>query len=304
MLYLRPSEIFFSQNEIDNCFNKRSFHRGINIGYTLDDLVEGRCRVEDIPNISVMNRGGKWVTADNRRLWVFRNLEKLGKCETVPVVEVHVIDYRKLDSTNGGRTVRFHSGRYADGVWHSKVPNIDPSAPLVPCVQSIYSSSSFNQSVSNNNYYRPNETLYNRQSSGVRASYTPSSASSLSFSLGSASLSNANIDLDPSEIRYTKESIQINHLIENLRSTILLDNSQMQSVDAITVYKVFKKYWVTDGNKRLWAFNEVKKSKPNIRIPVVMKEDKDKFLDLMRIDRPWLTLIDILQSGTNIKVTA
>jgi hypothetical protein len=36
---------------------------------------------------------------------------------------------------------------------------------------------------------------------------------------------------------------------------------------------------------------------------VDIKEDKDEFLDVIRKDRPWLTLIDILQSGENISQT-
>jgi hypothetical protein len=50
---------------------------------SLDELVEGRCRISAIPTISVVWRNEKWVTADNRRLWVFRHLEKLGKCTTI-----------------------------------------------------------------------------------------------------------------------------------------------------------------------------------------------------------------------------
>jgi hypothetical protein len=66
------------------------------------------------------------------------------------------------------------------------------------------------------------------------------------------------------------------------------------------VYKAFGKYWVTDGNKRLWSFKGAPSSDTNLTIKVDIKEDKDEFLDVIRKDRPWLSLIDILQSGENI----
>jgi hypothetical protein len=59
---LKPSEICFSQAEINNVFDKRSCHRNKNLGETLDELVEGRCRISDIPTISVKWMNGKWVT--------------------------------------------------------------------------------------------------------------------------------------------------------------------------------------------------------------------------------------------------
>jgi hypothetical protein len=62
---LKPSEICFSQAEINNVFDKRSCHPHKNLGETLDELVEGRCRISDIPTISVVWRNEKWVTTDN-----------------------------------------------------------------------------------------------------------------------------------------------------------------------------------------------------------------------------------------------
>ncbi|CAC5402447.1 unnamed protein product [Mytilus coruscus] len=117
---LKPSEIYFSQNRINALFR---CHR--QVGGTLDDIMEGRCSVEDIPTISVMNREGKWVTADNRRLWVFRHLEKLGKCTYITAMKTSFIPESKLNSENGGRTVEFYIGMAATGEWHKKVPTIE-----------------------------------------------------------------------------------------------------------------------------------------------------------------------------------
>jgi hypothetical protein len=75
----------------------------------------------------------------------------------------------------------------------------------------------------------------------------------------------------------------------------------LTNIEPITVYKAFCKYWVTDGNKRLWSFKGAQSSDTNLTIKVDIKEDKDEFLDVIRKDRPWLSLIDILQSGENIQ---
>ena len=108
----------FSQESVNNFFDKRSRHSGVLIGETLDDICEGRCSIHDIPTVRVMKRGGKWVTADNRRLWVFRELERLGKCDEIPVCETYYIAPEKLNSENGGVSVRVR--RHAGGRWHNK----------------------------------------------------------------------------------------------------------------------------------------------------------------------------------------
>ena len=69
-------------------------------------------------NSEVVNLDGKWVTADNRRLWVFRELERLGKCDTIPVRISTYIPEAKLTSYNGGTSVRVRGP--AGGYWHNK----------------------------------------------------------------------------------------------------------------------------------------------------------------------------------------
>ena len=126
MMRIKPSDVMFSQESVNNFFDKRSRHSGILIGETLDDICEGRCNIDDIPTIRVMKRGGNWVTADNRRLWVFRELERLGKCNTIPVNETYYIPPEKLNSENGGVSVRVR--RHAGGHWHNKrsAPHLGP----------------------------------------------------------------------------------------------------------------------------------------------------------------------------------
>ncbi|KAH3858218.1 uncharacterized protein LOC127871584 [Dreissena polymorpha] len=125
---LKPSQIVYSQDSINNFFDKRSSHNGSRIGDTLDDVCEGRCPLSSIPKITVVNRDGKWVTADNRRLWVFRELERLGKCDTIPVRISTYIPEAKLTSYNGGTSVRVRGP--AGGYWHNK------PTPHKPKVQS------------------------------------------------------------------------------------------------------------------------------------------------------------------------
>ena len=61
---------------------------------------------------------GKWFTTDNRRLWVFRQLERLGKCSTIDVWEGYAIPTSKLTTYNGGSSV--HVRRSSGGVWYRK----------------------------------------------------------------------------------------------------------------------------------------------------------------------------------------
>ncbi|CAG2219457.1 unnamed protein product [Mytilus edulis] len=121
---LRPSEIYFTQSSISSIFGRRTSHRSKEIGDTLDDLAEGRISIRSIPKISVMKENGKWWTADNRRLWIFRYLEKLKKCTEIPVAIIFSIDSRKRSSTNGGTDVSICRGRSPGGFWHRKIESI------------------------------------------------------------------------------------------------------------------------------------------------------------------------------------
>ncbi|WAR29684.1 hypothetical protein MAR_003252, partial [Mya arenaria] len=103
---LKPSEIFYSQDSINNVFDRNSQHRNIQIGETLDAICDGRTSVLSIPTISVVSVSGKWISADNRRLWVVKQLERLGKVETINVHIAGYIPSRKMTSNNGGVYIR------------------------------------------------------------------------------------------------------------------------------------------------------------------------------------------------------
>ncbi|KAK3610017.1 hypothetical protein CHS0354_032363 [Potamilus streckersoni] len=97
---LKPSEIYFSQDTIKNCFD----HYGT-IGSVLDKIYEGTMSIQLIPKISVCQKDGKWFTVDNRRLWIFQQLEKLGKCSEIDVQVTYSIPDNKFTTENGGASV-------------------------------------------------------------------------------------------------------------------------------------------------------------------------------------------------------
>ncbi|KAH3858214.1 uncharacterized protein LOC127871585 [Dreissena polymorpha] len=115
---LKPSHIFYSQDSINNFFGKRPSHNRTKNGETLDNICEGRCHVSSIPTITVVKRDRKWVTADNRRLWVFHQFERLEKCDTILVRISTYIPAAKLTSNNGLTSVRVCGP--AGGYWHNK----------------------------------------------------------------------------------------------------------------------------------------------------------------------------------------
>ncbi|WAR29733.1 hypothetical protein MAR_003301, partial [Mya arenaria] len=106
------------EDSINNVFDKRCRHSDTLIGETLDAICEDRCSIHSIPTIYVMQKNGRWITADNRRLWVFRQLERLGKCKTVPVNYINHIPSEKMTTCNSGDSVRVRGN--PGGRWHLK----------------------------------------------------------------------------------------------------------------------------------------------------------------------------------------
>ncbi|XP_045204469.1 uncharacterized protein LOC123557205 [Mercenaria mercenaria] len=123
---LRPSKIRYSQDSISNTFDIRSDHPCIRIGETLDELCDGITDIDEIPTISVAEIGGKWFTADNRRLWVFRKLEELGKCRKIPVDEVDDIPSSKMTTENRGVDIEVRGS--PGGRWIRKLEDSDTSS--------------------------------------------------------------------------------------------------------------------------------------------------------------------------------
>jgi len=60
----------------------------------------------------------KWFSADNRRLWVAKHLERLGKLDRIKVNVVRGIPLQKMTTNNGGVYIRVRGD--PRGCWHSK----------------------------------------------------------------------------------------------------------------------------------------------------------------------------------------
>lgn len=120
-MYLKPSDIHFSQDSISNTFGKKTQHRNTYIGETLDELINGTATVFSIPTISVFTHKGKWFTSDNRRLWVFRKAEELGILRSIPVSEnlLSIIGIKtpKLTTKNGGLSVSVRGNDPGGHTW-------------------------------------------------------------------------------------------------------------------------------------------------------------------------------------------
>ncbi|WAQ94291.1 hypothetical protein MAR_006762 [Mya arenaria] len=104
-LNLRPSEIHFSQDTIFNRFRNTQ-----NIGNVLDNIFERRLQVDDLPRITVARHDGRWFSADNRRLWIFKKLQKLGRCSSIEVIEISEIPSNKMTTKNEGISVEIIGG--------------------------------------------------------------------------------------------------------------------------------------------------------------------------------------------------
>ena len=119
VIRLAPSEIRFSQDSISNSFGDSTNHADKYIGGTLDEIVRDPHTADLIPNISVFKMGGKWVTSDNKRLWVFKKAEELGILSSIEVSVTYGIDYSKLTRSGGGRYVRIHWNNPGGHLWRS-----------------------------------------------------------------------------------------------------------------------------------------------------------------------------------------
>ena len=119
VIKLAPSEIRFSQDSISNSFRASTDHAGQYIGETLDEIVRNPDTADRIPNISVFNIDGTWITSDNRRLWVFKKAEELGIVCFIDVSVKHRIYYAKFTTTSDGRYVRVRGNNPGGHLWQS-----------------------------------------------------------------------------------------------------------------------------------------------------------------------------------------
>lgn len=137
ILSLRPSEIRYSQDSIAYYFGYGRYS-GTSIGQTVDELLQNKCQVGDIPTITVSLRNNVWYTADNRRLWVFRTCEELGIIDRVPATEGY-INPSKFTTYNSGVSIRIR-GNPGGWAWtrrSRKTLDIRDPEPPTPAVVNV-----------------------------------------------------------------------------------------------------------------------------------------------------------------------
>ncbi|KAH3869877.1 hypothetical protein DPMN_033050 [Dreissena polymorpha] len=131
MDYLNPAEIFYSQDSINNRF--RNGHRNTYIGDTLDDLISGNLNINNIDPMTVTQIPGlnKWVSLDNRRLWVIHHYASKRNCGRIRVKKVSYeslgfSDLRKFTADNkAGVSVQVRNGS-PGGTWHNRITPLTP----------------------------------------------------------------------------------------------------------------------------------------------------------------------------------
>ena len=108
---LRPSDILFSQDSISD-----KFKTGESLPETFEELLYGVHTPNDIMPIRVVRwKGNWWSLTGERRLYLYKLLEKLGIFPTIPVIELCASDpvikkrfkQRKTTVTNG-KTIRIN----------------------------------------------------------------------------------------------------------------------------------------------------------------------------------------------------
>lgn len=169
-MYLRPSEIFYSQDSISNTFGLSTSHCYTYIGETLDDLINGSAKVTSIPRISVIWWKGKWFTQDNRRLWVFKKAEVLGIITSIPVYETFGVNSIKFTTYNEGSCVRVRGN--AGGIaWRRLSKERSNNQYQI-----------YNQSLNSTNLYNPGLKTYSRSPDYQYSNETSRSSTLLEYS--------------------------------------------------------------------------------------------------------------------------
>jgi hypothetical protein len=110
-LSLKPSDILYSQSSIAN-----KFTNGLQIGEVLDDIMEDRLSISRLPTIEVKCIDGSYVSSDNRRLWILKQLERLGRVNEVNVKTTRWMSRQKSARTNNVKIRGIGPG----GIWAFK----------------------------------------------------------------------------------------------------------------------------------------------------------------------------------------
>lgn len=326
---MRPSEIYYSQDSINNVFGSGSY-RNCSIGSTLDSLCDdNRITVYSIPTIGVMQKGGRWYTGDNRRLWVFRQLERLGKCTEIPVRSTYIPE-NKFTTKNQGESIRVRGD--PRGYWHS-MPTVHSTrssvstyqqrpvqtVPIVTRTRETAPSGLFDifanrQTFSSLPTYRPASATL-RSNIGLSAGYQRLTATTTLRSYNSgvqdiqsslANLSKNEKYVNPQDCRYLKDSIESHfddgRSCDSLKRNMTCGHTSYRDVPAVKAFEAYDMYYVQDGNRRLKAFKAASVVLKDIKIKVKVIGDEDDLLDELRTDDPAITAFEVMQLGETVGV--
>ena len=81
LIEIDPETVYFTHSKIRKQFSGC----GKLLQETLNEIVAGRTAIEEIPRIRVIFDGARHYSMNNRRLWLYKELKKLGKLTVVKV---------------------------------------------------------------------------------------------------------------------------------------------------------------------------------------------------------------------------
>lgn len=75
-----PNVIYFTHSKL-----RKQFSDGKFVEETLKEVIDGNLKVEDLPKIKIMYdpTTERYISMNNRRLWVFKQLSSLGKLKSI-----------------------------------------------------------------------------------------------------------------------------------------------------------------------------------------------------------------------------
>lgn len=252
-MYLRPSEIRFSQDSIGSTFGSYTSHPFKQIGETLDEILTGKINVNSIPSISVCKKDGKWFTADNRRLWVLQEAEKLGKCREICVRETSYINYNKFTTVNNGLSVyiRGNPGGY---VWES-MPNKRIQLKKTPQITSLPSAKPYN-------YLTPSSPIYQKQNQETNPSEiwsTKIESKSETFNEGPMSKGKEGLCFEQDIHKYEEEVIKDSGNQINMDIDSESDNKDVQQPASSSNFEISQLQDIANGLDQVYDSTEERK---------------------------------------------
>lgn len=165
---IAPSSIRYSQDSI-----KTVFRDGKRLEDTFRELLYDEVSVYSLRTLRIVMKDGYWyVASGNRRLYLYKHLERAGKLKTVPVHKSSYMNPELFTTNNEGRSIRVRGDRYFEITLNRLINEWRQSknqSPRYPGSSSMYS---FDRSPSWNGGTN-DETWTDRQSRITQSTYRP-----------------------------------------------------------------------------------------------------------------------------------